>query len=586
MRIVYIILVTFIVYVHLLFINSFEKIYGSEMQQFHLTDFSARRSDRNIESQLSYLVINEIMFNPDGNENAREFVEILNLSEEAVFLEGFILGDGTGFDAIKPVGDSAWVVSGGSYALIMDPDYFDAGEPYSGIPANTPLFTVVDNALGSRGLSNSTAESVYLISGTGDTLSVVTYSIDCPPGHSWERIIPSGGDTISNFAPSVDVEGTPGRKNSVTISGPNPALEDGSIRFNPSRPAIGENLEVIVSCRNRGIEPVSGVEVMVWISPDIQVGRVIFPEEIEAGEVSSEASLNISFLPGGYLMFTGIVSYSENNTPTGDDTLHVNLNVPVPTGTVILNEVMAAPMDGEPEWIEVMNTGTIPVDLYNWGVIDRKSTTPGMVTDHVFICGNGYAVLAGKTLPVLLPEQAVFVQIKHFPQLNNDSDSVTLLDFIGAVADSMGYENAPENFSLERISEDFYSGVSGWDNSVDVSGATPGRKNSIVFTEAEKKKGLTLTVDPNPFSDHVTISYELPFPLARVSLYVYDRRGRLVTKFRDAEESGSVWSGTWDGRVGGSRLPAGPYILNFEVLDKRTGRMVTERKIVVIASYL
>ena len=97
------------------------------------------------------LVISEIMFNPDGDENAREFVEILNRSSESVSLEGYSIGDGTGFDALVAVSDGEWIVPPGSYALIMDPDYFTADEQYESIPEDITLFTVGDKALGSRG---------------------------------------------------------------------------------------------------------------------------------------------------------------------------------------------------------------------------------------------------------------------------------------------------------------------------------------------------------------------------------------------------------------------------------------------------
>jgi hypothetical protein len=237
------------------------------------------------------IVINEVMFNPDGDENAREYVELINLSEEPVSLEGFIIGDGTGFDAIIPAQENQWTVPAGSFALIVDPDYFDSGELYEGIPPDTPLFTVGDKAIGSRGLSNSTAEPVSLISSAGDTLSVITYSLDCPPGHSWERIIPESGGAGTNFAPSVKTGGTPGRSNSVTPSAYNPALDEGSIRFIPPNPRMGEELRIAVSYRNNGLEPVSEAEVAVRLAPDTHIGAVSFTEEVKPGEVSPEAYL-------------------------------------------------------------------------------------------------------------------------------------------------------------------------------------------------------------------------------------------------------------------------------------------------------
>lgn len=535
------------------------------------------------QTQTPRLVINEIMFNPDGDENAREFVELFNLSEEPVSLEGFIIGDGAGFDSIIPAREGSWIVPAGAYALILDPDYFDAGEPYGDIPADTPLFTVNDKAIGSRGLSNSKAEPVCLISDAGDTLSVVTYSLDCPPGHSWERIVPYGGDNPENFAPSDSPDGTPGRTNSVTPPAQNPVLEKGLFRFTPLDSRMGESIDIMVSYRNGGLETVSGVEVVVQLFPDITVGSVFFPEEVSPGRISTEKSLGLDNVPGGRLAFAASTFLSG---VAAGDTLIVLLDVSVAPGTLILNEVMAAPESGAPEWIEVKNTGSVAVDLFKWGVLDLKGTAAGIVNEHVFVRGKSYAVLAGKPLTGLLPGDIVFVSVENFPQLNNDGDEIKLLDFTGAVHDSMYYEDALKGFSLERISEDVAAGFPEWDTSTSPEGATPGRKNSITYELGKKKQSPVVKIEPNPFADMVTISYELPFPLARVSLYIYDRRGRLVAKLRDAEESGSKWSCTWDGRSDGSRLPAGPYILNLEALDKRTGRVVTEKKMVVVAARL
>ena len=216
-----------------------------------------------------------------------------------------------------------------------------------------------------------------------------------------------------------------------------------------------------------------------------------------------------------------------------------------------------------------------------------------MLINDLLQLGQGSVIelnkLAGEPLEISLPEGAVFARVEAFRRLNNDGDTVKLLEFAGVISDSIAYDDAPEGRSLELISEAYHGSVSGWDVCVDESGSTPGRLNSISYTSSvpgEKKITLSLTAKPNPFADHVTISYRLPFPVARVSLYVYDRRGRLVARLRNAEESGAEWSDTWDGKSGGSRLPAGPYILTLEALDKRTGRMVSERKTIVAGSKL
>jgi len=537
------------------------------------------------------LIISEVMFNPNGNENAREYVEILNLSEEDLSLEGFLIGDGTGFDIVIPTKEGTWIVPKGSYALIIDPDYFAANEPYEEIPAGTQFFTVDDNAIGNRGLSNSTAEHIYLISGEGDTLSVVIYSLECSPGHSWEKIIPDGGDSMDNFQQSKEVEGTPGQKNSVTPPDKNPALEESSIRFSPSQPHMNDELEIIISYRNAGLKPVSDIEVIVWILPDTDVGSARFPKEVHPGKISEEASLFIDALPGGRLAFTAAVVQNGNSISTEDDTVTVMLDVTVPTGTILLNEVMAAPKNDKPEWIEVYNQRDNPINLFDWHINDSTGKSTGLVTEHVFAAGNGYAVISSGHLTYDVPEISPLVIVDVFPALNNDGDIVKLFDFTGALVDSMTYEDAPSGYSFELISTEMNGTVSGWDKCVDPSGATPGRLNSIHYSYVSGKNGkksdsIRLSVTPNPFPDVITISYHLPFPLARIRLYVYDRRGRLVAKIRDIDESGSEWTGTWNGRNTGARLPAGPYILNLEALDKSTGKVYTERKTIVIARKL
>ena len=493
-------------------------------------------------SSAEYIVISEVMFNPNGNENAREFVEILNLSNNEVSLEGFHIGDGSGFDALIPVENGSWTVHSGSYALILDPDYFTADEPYN-IPAGTTLFTVGDKAIGLRGLSNSTAEPVYLISAVGDTLSVVTYSLDCPPGYSWERILPDGGDSMENFRFSKIEDGTPGQKNSVTPGTYNPALNESSIRFNPSQPKMGDELEIILTYQNAGLDTVSDVEIMLLMLPDNDAGTAVFSEEVEPGGTSEKVSLFVQNLPGGRLAFTAAIVPDDTALYAGDDTVTVILDVTVPDGAVLLNEVMAAPEKDSPEWVEVFNQGDASVDLYNWSIGDSMGESFGLVSGHFLISPKGYAVISAGALSHDAPENSPVIIVGDIPTLNNDNDSVKLFNFSGAPVDSMDYEDAQSGYSFELISPDMRGKFSGWDLCVDLSGATPGRINSIHYSSAQAGNGNindrpSLTVKPNPFSDIASISYHLPFPLARVRLYVYDRRGRLISKIRDTEESG------------------------------------------------
>ena len=333
-------------------------------------------------SAIPSLQISEIMFNPDGDENAREFVEMYNPGDVPVELTGWMIGDNDALDDIIPVnGGSAIPV--GSYALIIDPDYFDSGEPYD-IPPDAILLTIDDNAIGSRGLSNSTAETVYLVSAAGDTVVAVTYDLSCTPGHSWEMIRIDGGMDSRNFAPSSVPEGTPGYRNSVAPPRLNPALDSSSIILVGSDFSAGEILSGTVSFVNAGSEPLEGIEVALAIAPDIRLGTCRFDDMVAHGERSAACGFTSGPLPGGALELVVVISAPYLDQPAVDDTVCVSLPVAIPPGTIILNEVMAAPADG-PEWIELRNSGEWPVDLYMAGV---RWTAPGLCPMHRSFTGS------------------------------------------------------------------------------------------------------------------------------------------------------------------------------------------------------
>ena len=531
------------------------------------------------------IVISEIMFNPAGDENTDEYVELLNRSGTPCSLEGFLIGDGTGFDLIVPAGDGDWTVDPGGYAIILDSGYFGGSASYD-IPPEVSLFVVTDAAIGSRGLSNSVPETVSLISAVGNTLSQVTYRLDCPAGHSWERVLPEGEDDCGNFMPSRFPGGTPGRDNSVLPPPHDPAFDDSSLTFSPHEPSFGEPLVISLAYRNLGREPVSSVSVTVTFESGEDIGILTFSETVFPGSLSSRRLLTIDRVPGGLVTMRAVIT-TGNTTLTGNDTLLISLSVPVPDGTMVINEVMAAPLDDEPEWIELANTGGVPVALAGWRVSDESAKTSDLFVTATLIPGNGFAVVAAGDLSVPVPAGVPVVTVGSLPGMNNDCDILRLHDPFGAAADSMRYEDALDGMSFELISPDMRGTGRGWDLSVDPAGATPGRENSIRYPPSSidgenETASIRLTVDPNPFGDATAISYILPFPLGRIRLYVYDRRGRLVARIRDTEESGPSWTGMWDGRGDGGRLPAGPYILNLEVLDKQSGRVHMERAVVVI----
>lgn len=72
------------------------------------------------------------------------------------------------------------------------------------------------------------------------------------------------------------------------------------------------------------------------------------------------------------------------------------------------------------------------------------------------------------------------------------------------------------------------------------------------------------TIRPNPARAEATIYFQLP-RATRVSLSVYDVRGRLVSRLLDGEQPAGRHAAVWNGAAaGGDRVPAGVYFLRLE----------------------
>ncbi len=82
---------------------------------------------------------------------------------------------------------------------------------------------------------------------------------------------------------------------------------------------------------------------------------------------------------------------------------------------------------------------------------------------------------------------------------------------------------------------------------------------------------------PNPFSETVTIGYEIPDGGREVTLDIYDMQGRKVHTLWSGWRAGGTYSEAWDGHaVDGTPLGAGLYIYRL-----RAGAVVIAKKLLL-----
>jgi len=189
------------------------------------------------------VIINEIMANPTGDENAREYIELLNTGVTAVVITNWRIGNASDVERIValPGKASTVIIPAGGYAIVFDPDYFDSGEPYASIPSSATLCTIDSRGFGRYGIFNSRVDTLILRSAKGIADRVRYTAEGVEEGLSLERTDPKAdGMDLANWTPSHTYEGTPGAPNHSA----QPMPESGALRVGPDVPAMSATIEI------------------------------------------------------------------------------------------------------------------------------------------------------------------------------------------------------------------------------------------------------------------------------------------------------------------------------------------------------
>jgi len=552
---------------------------------------------------LGQIILNEIMFNPQGNENHNEFIELLNIGMDPVDLSGWTVSDQDDSDEIVNTGGGL-VLQPGQYAIILDPDYFTNSTAYDTlIPDEALILSINGTTFGSRGLSNSNGETISLISTAGDTITSYRYSPGNPDGVSDEKIIPNTLNNEENWANSNELLGSPGARNSVTPPENDLALI--SVIADPPYPQIGQFVIFRAVVRNSGIRPPSAAVLSIFLDSDkngeFTTGEIIDEFQLEASELTTfgdSVIIEYSWVPpsAGTILLSFVVSstldaddVAENNSKT------LTLSIPDKENQLIINEIMYQPLSDFPEWIEIVNTGSHDINLENWLIKDRTSVTPAVISKNPVIIGpDEFVVLTGDlaSLTENFPLTFAIVEVEKFPVLNNDEDEITLAEPSGKISDKVDYNNSWGNnrgVSLERILIDGSSNArTNWGLSSAPAGATPGKPNTLGISKIPSN--IKIVPDPNPFSpkrksELCTISVSHPLSQSLVTMKIFDRYGRLVRDLLRGEPRGSVFSVTWDGKNNNGRLMLTDlYVVFFNAQSSLTGQNIGHKTTIALVN--
>ncbi len=396
------------------------------------------------------ILISEIMYDLSGIDGGHEWIELYNKGASGVDLTGWRFEEG-GTQHTLSLREGSMTISAGAYTVIADDgDQFLLD--YSSFSGN-----LIDSSFS---LSN-TGESLILRNGyNGTIIDTVIYSSSWGAdgdGNSLEKINPSGGNTSSNWDAGTRAGGTPGEQNSIydIPHNHNLTISSSDISFNPSGPTPGSNVTVTATIHNAGTEQETNVEVGFHNGDPDGSGSLINTDTIT--NISGGAGANASIVwnsvaEGSYTVYVKVILATDEDNSDNKTSKELTVS---DLPEVVINEFLAAPKTAySQEWIELYNKENTSLDLGNWQLDDIEGGT------------SPYTLPEGTTI-----ESEGFLVFTRTFGLNNDGDTVRLLNSTGTLVDSHSYSGISYDLSEGRVPD-------GGETWTTFATPTPGAANS------------------------------------------------------------------------------------------------------------
>ncbi len=392
-----------------------------------------------------------------------------------------------------------------------------------------------------------------------DTLvSVLSWYESGDDGVSWERS-PHQAETIQQCHDTYG--STPGRVNSIA-----PIVLDLSLSLvGVYRHQDVDRLQLQV---DNHAASASAVPVTVV---DEATGLVVASQHVA---VDAAGSTQVSFDLQLLRPYQAMVCRLPDDVTPDDNSLTVR-SPGNPFPPIILTEIMAAPEGAlTTEWLELYNRTDDTVIMHGWSLADPYRS--GKVADSTVLPPRSFLVLADNAAAFsdfYADHAADVVQLSSWPPLNNDADTVLLVDQWGNTLDRACYVDPPKNNrTLVRRTRE--PSAADWLPSLDAHGS-PGRGGDAFVLQTGANVEVTVSSRYINTTAGESIDVSLVYPDATsFTLRIYDRNGNVVRTLIDDTDIIPATVG-WDGRGDDSRrLPIGPYVIFFDVAGVGSAKQV------------
>lgn len=157
---------------------------------------------------------------------------------------------------------------------------------------------------------------------------------------------------------------------------------------------------------------------------------------------------------------------------------------------IVIDELMAdpSPQIGLPdnEWLELKNTSAFPINLQNWRVGDATGQSGPM--PNFILQPDSFVIVCTGSAVAVMSAFGTTVSVTSFPSLDNDGDQLFLKAADGRIIHAVAYLSSwyqnevkkEGGWTLEMVDINSpCAGSSNWKASINTTGGTPGKKNSI-----------------------------------------------------------------------------------------------------------
>lgn len=157
---------------------------------------------------------------------------------------------------------------------------------------------------------------------------------------------------------------------------------------------------------------------------------------------------------------------------------------------IVIDEIMADPSPSvalpNSEWIELKNVSNVPIELKGWHIGDLTGQS-GPLPEWV-IQPDSFVIICSSGALISMSQFGSAISVSSFPSLNSIGETIFVSNSNGVVVHAVNYSDTwyrndlkkEGGWSLEMIdTRNPCSGVSNWEASENLLGATPGKRNSI-----------------------------------------------------------------------------------------------------------